>query len=121
MEKSKANKQRLGERLVAEFSELRDTILSKTPLEKRYTVRTVQLPAKPKHFDAAAIRAIRESFGVSQAVFAHLLAVSSDLVGAWEQGHRVPSGPVCRLLELMESDRSRWQALLLGRPARKSA
>jgi len=48
MSKAKPKKRRrLGERLVTEFSQFRDTLRSKKPVEKRYTVRTVELDLKP--------------------------------------------------------------------------
>lgn len=112
MKKAKDGKRRLGERLVAEFSELRDVLHEDKPVEKRYTVRTVALDLSPREYDTETVRAIRLSLGVSQAVFADLLGVSSDLVAAWEQGNRTPKGPVCRLLELMEIDRNRWLQVL---------
>lgn len=120
MEKAQGNKRRLGERLVAEFSELRDALRANKPVEKRYTVRTVELDLSPKEYDAEAVRVIRLSLGVSQAVFAELLGVSIDLVAAWEQGNRSPKGPVCRLLELMEIDRNRWLQMLEQGYSRKA-
>ena len=118
--KKKGNKQRLGDRLVAEFSELRDALRAKKPVEKRYTVRTVELDLKPKRFDPESVRLIRMGLGVSQAVFAQLLGVSVDLVASWEQGHRDPRGPVCRLLELMEVDKNRWLQILEQGVTRKA-
>jgi DNA-binding transcriptional regulator YiaG len=108
MKDVKSKRPRLGERLVAEFSQLRDALRAKEPIEQRFTVKTVELDLKPKAFDAEAVRVLRLSLGVSQAVFAHLLDVSVDLVCAWEQGNRRPSGPVCRLLEMMELDPAYW-------------
>lgn len=115
------NNRRLGARLVAEFSELRDALRAKKPIEKRYTVRTVELDLEPKQFDPEAVRVVRIQLGVSQAVFAQLLSVSTDSVAAWEQGNRTPPGPVCRLLELMEMDRNRWLKILEQGACRKSA
>ena len=120
MNKAKGNTRKLGKRLVAEFSELRDALRATKPIEKRYTVRTVELDLKPKQFDAEAVRIIRIELGVSQAVFAQLLGVSVDLVAAWEQGHRSPAGPVSRLLELMEIDKRRWLKILEQGVSRKT-
>jgi len=50
--------------------------------------------------------------GVSQAIFSRLLGASVDLVVAWEQGHRSPSGPASCLLELMGTDKDRWLNIL---------
>lgn len=105
-------KRRLGERLVQEFTELRDTLRARKPVEKRFTVRTVELDLQPKQYDAEAVRCVRLSLGVSQAVFAKIMGASVDLVAAWEQGNRVPQPMACRLLESIERDRNRWLEIL---------
>jgi len=112
-EKKQGGKRRLGQRLVKEFSGLRDTLREDKSL-KRYTVKTVELDLKPREFDPESVRMIRFSLGVSQAVFAHLLNVSADLVAAWEQGHRTPDGPASRLLEMIEIDKKPWRDRLSG-------
>jgi putative transcriptional regulator len=48
------------------------------------------------------IRQIRERENVSQAVFAHYLAVSKNLVSDWERGIKKPAGPTKRLLSIAE-------------------
>ena len=110
--KAKARTKRLGERLVAEFGELRDVLRAGGAVEKRFTVRTVELDLQPKKFDAESVRCIRIMLGVSQAVFAQLLGASTDLVAAWEQGNRTPSAMASRLLELIESDKQKWIGIL---------
>ncbi|MCC6422413.1 MAG: hypothetical protein IT447_02965 [Phycisphaerales bacterium] len=115
------SKRRLGKRLVAEFGALRDALRDRKRIEKIYTVRTVRRIEKPKDFDDQSVRVIRMSLGVSQAVFAMLLDVSVDLVAAWEQGLRTPSGPVRRLLELMEEDKEHWLRKLERGDSRKTA
>lgn len=42
MKKAKGNKRRLGERLVAEFSELRDALRAKRPVENRHMGRKIK-------------------------------------------------------------------------------
>ena len=59
------------------------------------------LLAPPPAFSAHAIRKIRESFGVSQAVFAALLNVSLSTVQKWEQGQKAPSAPAYKLLDIV--------------------
>jgi putative transcriptional regulator len=97
---------------VREFSKLRNTLRSGKPIEKRFTVRTVELDLSPKPYDAEAVRGVRLSLGVSQAVFAQILGVSTDLVAAWEQNQRRPSTMACRLFELIEHDKSQWIRVL---------
>jgi putative transcriptional regulator len=63
--------------------------------------RTCLTPTKP--LDADDIRAIRESSGVSQAVFAGYIGVTAGLVSKWECGEKKPSGPSLKLLTLVKT------------------
>lgn len=47
--------------------------------------------------------ALREREGVSQAVLARHLNVAVKLVGEWERGEKVPSGPSLKLLSLVKA------------------
>lgn len=58
--------------------------------------------ASPPRYDAARIRRMRSTMGLSQAVFADALNVSRETVRAWEQGKREPAGATLRLLEIAE-------------------
>lgn len=78
------------------------------------TVRTVRLNLQPHNYRARDVRLTREKLGVSQAVFAQLLAVSVDLVQAWEQGVRKPQPIACRLLDEVNSDPKRWLKRLVA-------
>jgi DNA-binding transcriptional regulator YiaG len=49
-----------------------------------------------------SVRELRKRCGVSQAVFARRLRVSTQLVQKWEFGSRTPSGPALILLQLVE-------------------
>ncbi len=64
-------------------------------------MRRLAFPAAPS-YDADAIRAIRHTYGWSQAEFAEALNVSLGSVRHWEQGIRVPDGGNLRLLEIAE-------------------
>lgn len=48
------------------------------------------------------IRELRLRNRVSQPVFAAFLGVGKTAVQQWEQGHKRPSGPALRLLEVVE-------------------
>ena len=50
----------------------------------------------------ADILAIREQAGVSQAVLARHLNVTTGLISQWERGERHPSGPALTLLALIK-------------------
>lgn len=59
------------------------------------------LPPAPS-FDAARVRALRERHHLSQTVFAKVLNADLATVRRWEIGERRPSGPYCKLLDLLE-------------------
>jgi putative transcriptional regulator len=69
----------------------------------RHDLRTTVLPAVPQPMNAAAIRALRERIGASQAVFAMALNVSTKTVQAWESGARIPDGGNLKLLRVGEA------------------
>ena len=53
-------------------------------------------------YDAAKIRALRESLHLSQAVLASVLNTSASTVRKWEVGDKKPSGPSLKLLDLIQ-------------------
>ena len=48
------------------------------------------------------IAAVRKREGVSQAVFASYLNVTTGLVSKWERGEKCPQGPSLKLLALVQ-------------------
>lgn len=56
-------------------------------------------PVRP--MEAKDIRDLREEAGVSQAVLARVLNVTTHAVGQWERGEKKPSGPSLKLLALL--------------------
>jgi len=57
-----------------------------------------------------AIKRIRESARMSQAIFALALNVTTSLVSQWERGEKRPSGPSLKLLAL--ADKKGIEAIL---------
>jgi putative transcriptional regulator len=47
------------------------------------------------------VRAIRKRLDLSQSAFAALLGVSKRTLQDWEQGRRIPRGPACSLLRIV--------------------
>ena len=58
---------------------------------------------KIETLSAAEIRAIREKAGVSQAVFAEHIGVTTGLVSKWECGDKRPSRMALKLLAVVKS------------------
>jgi putative transcriptional regulator len=101
-----------GARAIAALTELAETLERGEPLERRFTVRTVQLPPDPRKYSSRKVRSTRELLAASQPVFASLLGVSTALVQHWEQGFRQPSRMACRLLDEINRDPKRWSEMM---------
>lgn len=59
--------------------------------------------ADVKELSASKIKKIRLCAGISQAVFAKLINVSTAAIKQWERGERKPSGAALKLLNLVEA------------------
>jgi putative transcriptional regulator len=57
-----------------------------------------------KQLSAKQIAAVRKHAGVSQAVFASYLNVTTGLVSQWERGEKHPRGPSLKLLTLVQKN-----------------
>lgn len=53
----------------------------------------------PAPFSGSQIERLRKTLGLSQRQFAEKLGVTQGSVSHWEESRRVPSGPVCVILE----------------------
>jgi DNA-binding transcriptional regulator YiaG len=80
----------------------------------KLTIRTVEIP-DPSKYGAPDVKALRESLGVSQGIFARLVAVSPDLVSHWEYGIRMPAPVVCRLFDRIKENPGAYLAALVRR------
>jgi putative transcriptional regulator len=63
------------------------------------------LPPRPD-YGRAEVRRIRTAARMSQPVFARLLGVEKSAVAQWERGVKRPSGPVLRLLEVLDPEKA---------------
>jgi DNA-binding transcriptional regulator YiaG len=86
----------------------RDALRDRIPLETKYTIRQVSAVEPPPPITPADVRAIRESLGLSQPVFAAFLGTSPSTVRSWEQGQKRPSPMARRFLGLIAADPSYW-------------
>ena len=53
------------------------------------------------------IRSIRKNAGMTQGVFASYMGVSKKTVEAWECGRTHPTGPACRMLNILASGKEK--------------
>ncbi|MCG8464124.1 MAG: DNA-binding transcriptional regulator [Xanthomonadales bacterium] len=77
--------------------------LHKAGVMKETTLREFDALCLPvvKTFSAQQITQLRMKNKVSQAVFAAYLNIGKSTVQQWEQGHKKPSGPSLKLLNLI--------------------
>jgi DNA-binding transcriptional regulator YiaG len=67
------------------------------------TVREVEVP-DPNEYAPADVRALRDTLGISVALFARLTGVTAAQVEHWEQGRRTPSPMARRLFDRIAAD-----------------
>ncbi len=96
----KKNKHR--KKNVKAFADLKQSLQEALAWEegKKPALRIAELPPPPKPLSPEQIRAIRQSFNVSQAVFARIINVSPNAVESWEQGIRHPREATLKLLTI---------------------
>lgn len=63
-----------------------------------------------KRFGPREIARLRRREDASQAVFAHHLGVSINLISQWERGEKKPQGASLKLLSLVEKNGLDWVA-----------
>ncbi len=66
----------------------------------------IEMPDPPPEVRAEELTRLRLESGMSQAVFARVLNVSTKTVQSWEQGIRRPSQAALRLIQLFRHDAS---------------
>ena len=65
---------------------------------------TLEIPDCPPEIDAEEVTKLRLKSGMSQAVFARMLNVSTKTIQSWEQGQRKPSQAALRLIQVFRHD-----------------
>ena len=68
------------------------------------TTTVIEIPDPPPTLRAEEVVRLRLDHAMSQAVFAHLLNVSTKTVQSWEQGTRKPSRAALRLIQIFGED-----------------
>lgn len=107
----RASGQSLGGRVIDRLKAF-DAALDDPDKLEPFTLRRVKLDFQPNDYDAEAVRAVRASLGVSQAVFAQLLGASIESVHSWEAGRRTPHGIASRFLDELARDPQHWRGRL---------
>lgn len=67
-----------------------------------------------KKYSDKEIRKIRNDAGMTQTVFARYMGVSKKTVEAWECGRSHPTGPACRLMDILSSGETSGLSFIAG-------
>jgi DNA-binding transcriptional regulator YiaG len=106
-EEQSVMKPSVAQRIVQRLEEFADALESRQPLTEQFNCRRRVLKLKPKPYDPAQVKKVRETLGISQSVFAIYLGVSSKTVQAWERGDLSPNTMACRFMdEIQRSPKS---------------
>jgi DNA-binding transcriptional regulator YiaG len=92
-----------------------DAVEAGVPPERVATIRTYQIDITLPILGPVEVRSIRESLGLSQALFADFLGVAPATVRSWEQGQREPSALARRFLGEIRDDPAHWRERLARR------
>jgi putative transcriptional regulator len=119
VKKSKPVFSAAGAEIIGALTELRDTLRAKIPLDRKFTVRTVQLDLRAREYRAEDVKRIRQILNVSQAIFARFLGVDVKTVRSWEQGLKQPSPIACRFMDEIAFSPDHWHKRLRQMITRK--
>ena len=121
MDKFKGAYSPAGAEIIGALSEFRDAVKAKTPIDQKFTVRTVELDLQPRPYGAEDVKKTREILSVSQALFAMFLGVDVRTVSSWEQGLKQPSPIACRFMDEIAHSPAHWRKRLRQAITRKDA
>ncbi len=105
-------KSKYGSALVDEMIAGTQTLLDGMKAGVGITVREVAINLAIPELLPGDIRAIRESLGLSQPLFAEFLGASASSVRGWERGAKHPTAMGRRFLDAIRSDPDYWRAKL---------
>jgi putative transcriptional regulator len=110
-----------GQSIIAGLEEVVDALRGGEPLEKRFKVRTIEIPDPPT-FTAADVKALRLKLHLNQRFFAKLVGTSTQLVEHWEQGRRAVRPTAARLMDQIRRNPARFLSeLMQPTPPRRKA
>jgi putative transcriptional regulator len=102
----------IADQIVRGLKEFAEAVEGGDALAQRFTCRTVVLNLQPGHYNSRLVQQTRELLGVSQALFAQFLGVSTRTVHSWEQGINQPSEMASRFMDEIRRDPKYWQRRL---------
>ena len=98
--------------ILGALTEFRDGVRSGEPIEKIFTVRTVELDLRPREYGAGDVKRIRKQLKLSQDLFARFLGVDVNTLRSWEHGRKKPSPIACRFMDEIGHSPDHWSERL---------
>jgi putative transcriptional regulator len=108
-------------RIVEGLEEFAGALESGKDITERFTCRKVVLNLEPTLYSPELVKEARGELGVSQALFAQFLGVSTSAVQGWERGEKVPQDIACRFMDEIRLNPSYWRERFLQLIERKTA
>lgn len=106
------NKPTIEKQIIEGLEAFADSLEKGEEVSKRFTCHKVILDLRPTPYRPELVKATRKILGVSQALFARFLGVSTGTVRSWEQGAKQPNPIACRFMDEIRHDETRFQARL---------
>jgi putative transcriptional regulator len=104
---------KVGKQIIGALLELRDALAAGEKISEKLTCRRVKLKLRPTRYNAELVRTTRRKLGVSQAIFAEFIGVSTNCVQAWEQGLNPVTGAPARLMDEIRQNPQYWRQRVL--------
>jgi putative transcriptional regulator len=109
------------DKLIRGLENFADALESGDDLAERFTCRKVVLNLEPTPYTPELVKETRAALGLSQALFAQFLGVSTGTIQAWERGEKPPRNVACRLMDEIRRDPDYWRKRFLELAEEKAA
>ena len=109
------------EKIIRGLEAFADALQNGEELTERFTCRTVVLNLETTSYTPELVKETRAVLGLSQALFARFLGVSTGTIQAWERGEKPPRNVACRLMDEIRRDPDYWRKRFLELAEEKAA
>lgn len=108
-----SNKEKsLGQEIIGRLNALNKAVENGESISDRFTCNRVILDLNPREYTPEMVKKARQILGVSQALFAEFIGVSTSAVQSWEQGANPVPGMACRFMDEIERNPTYWRKRL---------
>jgi DNA-binding transcriptional regulator YiaG len=108
--KAIASKRKYGSVVAEDLIHGMQSLIDDMQSGKGITVREVSIELSIPDLIPEEVRAIRDSLGLSQTLFAEFLGASASAVRSWERGAKIPTPMARRFLDSIRVDPEYWLA-----------